>query len=241
MTKIRTVLVVDNNATVVELVSGHLVAAGYQVAKAYDGLQALDRLAETDQLPDVILLDLIMPRLDGERLTRFLKQDPLYSRHPRRDPDGDRARGRGRHPHLRRGRLHRQRPHRGHDDPRLRDLPLAREARPPERAAVGRPRHREALPARDDARAAPHQGAPEHDARDDAGGGGRDRPGPPHPLRQPGGLQHPRRGGQPPLRQGAAVLLPRRGRDRGLPGRHRLRRQEPRSRSRSSTASARCG
>jgi signal transduction histidine kinase/DNA-binding response OmpR family regulator len=78
MAKIRRVLVVDNNATIVELLSAHLVAGGFEVAQAYDGLQALDRLVETDALPDVILLDLIMPRLDGQRLTRFLKQDPLY-------------------------------------------------------------------------------------------------------------------------------------------------------------------
>src|SRR5512134_3562851 len=82
MTKIKKVLVVDNNTTIVELVSAHLINAGYEVAKAFDGLQALDRLVETDQLPDVILLDLIMPRLDGQRLTRFLKQDPLYAAIP---------------------------------------------------------------------------------------------------------------------------------------------------------------
>jgi PAS domain S-box-containing protein len=82
MTKIRKVLVVDNNATIVELVSAHLTSAGYEVAKAFDGLQALDRLVETDQLPDAILLDLIMPRLDGQRLTRFLKQDELYAAIP---------------------------------------------------------------------------------------------------------------------------------------------------------------
>jgi len=82
MAKIRNVLVVDNNATIVELVSTHLAEAGFQVAKACDGLQALDRLVESEQLPDVILLDLIMPRLDGQRLTRFLKQDPLYAAIP---------------------------------------------------------------------------------------------------------------------------------------------------------------
>ena len=79
MAKIRKVLVVDNNATIIELVSTHLAEAGFQVAKACDGLQALDRLVESEQLPDVILLDLIMPRLDGQRLTRFLKQAPPYT------------------------------------------------------------------------------------------------------------------------------------------------------------------
>jgi len=82
MAKIRKVLVVDNNATIVELVSMHLTEAGYEVAKAFDGLQALDRLVESNELPDAILLDLIMPRLDGQRLTRFLKQDKLYAAIP---------------------------------------------------------------------------------------------------------------------------------------------------------------
>jgi PAS domain S-box-containing protein len=82
MTKIRKVLVVDNNAVIVEMLSAHLAAAGYEVARAYDGLQALDRLVESSELPDVILLDLIMPRLDGQRLTRFLKQDELYAAIP---------------------------------------------------------------------------------------------------------------------------------------------------------------
>jgi signal transduction histidine kinase/DNA-binding response OmpR family regulator len=80
--KIRRVLVVDNNATIVELVSAHLAEAGYEAFRAHDGLQALDRLIELDPPPDVILLDLIMPRLDGQRLTRFLKQDELYARIP---------------------------------------------------------------------------------------------------------------------------------------------------------------
>ncbi|HEY5998817.1 MAG TPA: ATP-binding protein, partial [bacterium] len=82
MSKIRSVLVVDNNATIVELIAAHLGKAGYDVAKAFDGLQALDQLSATERLPDVILLDLIMPRLDGERLTRFLRQDPVYASIP---------------------------------------------------------------------------------------------------------------------------------------------------------------
>jgi signal transduction histidine kinase/DNA-binding response OmpR family regulator len=80
--KIRKVLVVDNNATIVELVSLHLLNAGFEVVKAYDGLQALDCLVQAEHLPDAILLDLIMPRLDGQRLTRFLKQDEVYARIP---------------------------------------------------------------------------------------------------------------------------------------------------------------
>ncbi len=80
--KIKRVLVVDNNATIVELVGGFLEKAGYEVLKAYDGINALDLLEAEKELPDVIFLDLVMPKIDGQRLTRFLKLDERYSEIP---------------------------------------------------------------------------------------------------------------------------------------------------------------
>lgn len=80
--KIRKVLVVDNNATIVELVGGFLEESGYEVLKAFDGIDALDRLEQEKVLPDVIFLDLIMPKIDGQRLTRFLKMDERYGKVP---------------------------------------------------------------------------------------------------------------------------------------------------------------
>jgi PAS domain S-box-containing protein len=76
--EIRKVLVVDNNHTVVELLGGLLEKKGIEVLKAYDGIDALDRLEESAPLPDVILLDLVMPKIDGQRLTRILKADRRY-------------------------------------------------------------------------------------------------------------------------------------------------------------------
>ncbi len=76
--EIKKALVVDNNVTVVELLSGMLTSNGIEVLKAYDGIDALDRLEESKALPDVILLDLVMPKIDGQRLTRILKADRRY-------------------------------------------------------------------------------------------------------------------------------------------------------------------
>jgi len=77
--KIRKILLVDNNATIVELISAILVKEGYEVAKAYNGIDALDQLEAMKELPDVILLDLVMPKIDGQRLTRILKVDERYA------------------------------------------------------------------------------------------------------------------------------------------------------------------
>lgn len=50
---------------------------GYEVIEAADGQEALELL--TRSRPDVILLDLVMPRLSGTEVLRALKQDPLLA------------------------------------------------------------------------------------------------------------------------------------------------------------------
>jgi PAS domain S-box-containing protein len=77
--KIRKILLVDNNATIVELISTILVKEGYEVSKSYNGIDALDQLEAMKELPDVILLDLVMPKIDGQRLTRILRVDERYA------------------------------------------------------------------------------------------------------------------------------------------------------------------
>jgi len=80
--KIRRILVVDNNATIVELVCTLLADDGYETERAHDGIEALDRLEGMEELPDAILLDLVMPKIDGQRLTRILKTDERYAHIP---------------------------------------------------------------------------------------------------------------------------------------------------------------
>ncbi len=68
------VLVVDDNAQNLELLVAYLDGLGCKVATAADGLEALDEIAK--DCPDLILLDIMMPRMSGYELCRKLKSDP---------------------------------------------------------------------------------------------------------------------------------------------------------------------
>ncbi len=68
-----TIMVVDDSLTVRKITSRLLARSGYQVITAKDGVDALEQL--TDVLPDVMLLDVEMPRMDGFELTKRLRQD----------------------------------------------------------------------------------------------------------------------------------------------------------------------
>ncbi len=68
------VMVVDDSLTVRKITGRLLARAGYQVLAAKDGVDALEQL--TDVLPDVMLLDVEMPRMDGFELAKRLRQDP---------------------------------------------------------------------------------------------------------------------------------------------------------------------
>jgi len=65
------ILVVDDDPTVGEVLSIYLERAGYQVEVARDGQAALETLQR--QLPDLIVLDLGLPKVDGLEITRWLR------------------------------------------------------------------------------------------------------------------------------------------------------------------------
>ncbi|MBI2323694.1 MAG: response regulator [Chloroflexi bacterium] len=69
------VLVVDDVQANRELLEGHLDQLGYEVRQARDGVEALDLVAAEE--PDLVLLDIDMPRMDGITLCRRLKADPV--------------------------------------------------------------------------------------------------------------------------------------------------------------------
>ena len=75
-----TVLVVDDHVPNLAFLTDALSAAGYRVLVAMDGQEALDRLALTR--PDLILLDALMPVLDGFETCRRLKATPAYESIP---------------------------------------------------------------------------------------------------------------------------------------------------------------
>jgi len=68
------ILVVDDVADNVEILRMRLASLGYEVAVAEDGEQALAKVR--DLLPDLILLDIMMPKIDGLEVVRRLKADP---------------------------------------------------------------------------------------------------------------------------------------------------------------------
>jgi putative two-component system response regulator len=67
------ILVVDDNQTNVELIAMHLKPFPYEIIKAYDGEQALEMVRKDP--PDLILLDLMMPKLSGYEVCERLKSD----------------------------------------------------------------------------------------------------------------------------------------------------------------------
>jgi two-component system cell cycle response regulator DivK len=68
------VLIVDDNSQVAQLVQDILENAGYAVVHAADGAAGLQ--AARAQAPDLILMDMQLPGLDGLEITRRLKADP---------------------------------------------------------------------------------------------------------------------------------------------------------------------
>lgn len=68
------VLVVDDNAQNAELLEAYLDDLGVDVSVAHDGQAALDAVAT--QPPDLILMDIMMPRMSGYQATERLKGDP---------------------------------------------------------------------------------------------------------------------------------------------------------------------
>lgn len=69
----RTILVVDDSATVRKLISGKLEKSGHEVVCAVDGMDALAKLNEI--VPDLILLDITMPRMDGYQVCKLIRNN----------------------------------------------------------------------------------------------------------------------------------------------------------------------
>ena len=70
----KRVLIVDDEADIREAMADYLEQNGYRVSQAADGAEGLE-LAIKDK-PDVILLDLMMPVMDGHTMLDKLRQDP---------------------------------------------------------------------------------------------------------------------------------------------------------------------
>lgn len=75
----RTVLLVDDDAEVRDVCAQVLSDEGYTVHAASDGVSGI---AQLDRMPDVIVLDLVMPRMDGWEFLRRLREVAGHERTP---------------------------------------------------------------------------------------------------------------------------------------------------------------
>ena len=74
------VLIVDDESDLLEMISLRLEANNYQVICACDGQEGLDK-ARTEK-PDLIILDIMLPKIDGYKVCRMLKFDEKYKQIP---------------------------------------------------------------------------------------------------------------------------------------------------------------
>ncbi|BBD56745.1 MULTISPECIES: response regulator transcription factor [Planktothrix] len=70
----NTVMVVEDSVTQREMICGLLKENGLQVSIATDGVEALEEVQKNP--PDLMVLDIVMPRMNGYELCRRLKSDP---------------------------------------------------------------------------------------------------------------------------------------------------------------------
>ncbi len=95
--KAQRVLVVDDSETIRRSAEIFLKQSGFEVIMATDGFDALAKIC--DHNPDLILVDIMMPKLDGYQTCHIVKQHPVYGKTPvimlsSKDGVFDRARGR---------------------------------------------------------------------------------------------------------------------------------------------------
>jgi len=68
----KKILIVDDEELIVLLIRSRLQVSGYEVDVAYDGLEALERYQACQ--PDLIILDIMMPKMDGREFIQHMKQ-----------------------------------------------------------------------------------------------------------------------------------------------------------------------
>jgi chemosensory pili system protein ChpA (sensor histidine kinase/response regulator) len=80
MTKVRTILYAEDDLVVLTVYKKRLEAAGFHVIPARDGLEAIKNLSIF--VPDLVLLDLLMPKFNGEEVLQFIRNNPRFAKVP---------------------------------------------------------------------------------------------------------------------------------------------------------------
>jgi len=76
----KTILVIDDEPFLVKALKIRLELAGYKVITAYDGLEGLNKAQ--DEKPDLIILDVMLPKKNGYQICQQLKSDDQYQHIP---------------------------------------------------------------------------------------------------------------------------------------------------------------
>jgi CheY-like chemotaxis protein len=76
----KTILIVDDEADVADVVRATLQDEGYRVVVASNGAEGLERLNNTH--PDLLICDVMMPFMDGTAMCRQVRKDPAYQHLP---------------------------------------------------------------------------------------------------------------------------------------------------------------
>ncbi len=76
----KKIIVVDDEKTICDALEFLLTNEGYEVIIAHDGEDALLKVQDED--PDLMILDIMMPRMNGLRVSRAIRKDPIYKRLP---------------------------------------------------------------------------------------------------------------------------------------------------------------
>ncbi|MDP3731686.1 MAG: response regulator [Candidatus Omnitrophota bacterium] len=76
----KKILLVEDEKDLIETVTLRLEATGYEVISAGDGLEGLEKAKR--EKPDLIILDLMLPKMDGFKVCGLLKADTRYNKIP---------------------------------------------------------------------------------------------------------------------------------------------------------------
>jgi DNA-binding response OmpR family regulator len=76
----KKILAVDDEVNFLKILKLNLEAKGYEVVTALDGMEALKKLKS--EKPDAVILDIMLPKLNGDEVCRNIRSDPVLSKTP---------------------------------------------------------------------------------------------------------------------------------------------------------------
>lgn len=73
----KKVLIVDDEADILEIISYNLIKEGYEIQTAKNGIEALEKVEPFK--PDLVILDIMMPKMSGVEVCKILRSKPEYN------------------------------------------------------------------------------------------------------------------------------------------------------------------